>query len=46
MKLVWDDSPWIYLYHQQDIYGVSSRVKGFRPTSEGNVRLDETTVSA
>jgi peptide/nickel transport system substrate-binding protein len=45
MKLVWDDSPWIYLYHQQDIYGVGSRVKNFRPTSEGSLRLGETTVS-
>ena len=29
-EAVWDDSPWIYLYHQQDIYGVASRVKNFR----------------
>jgi peptide/nickel transport system substrate-binding protein len=45
MKTVWDDSPWIYLYHQQDIYGVAGRVKNFRPTSEASVRLGETTVS-
>jgi peptide/nickel transport system substrate-binding protein len=46
MQLVWDDSPWIYLYHQQDIYGVGSRVKNFRPTSEAIVQLGETTVSS
>jgi peptide/nickel transport system substrate-binding protein len=45
MKLVWDDSPWIFLYHQQDIYGVGSRVKNFRPTSEAVVLLGDTTVA-
>jgi peptide/nickel transport system substrate-binding protein len=45
MRLVWDDSPWIYLYHQQDIYGVGSRVQNFRPTSEAIVLLGETQVS-
>ncbi len=44
MRTVWDESPWIFLYHQQDIYGVGSRVKNFRPTSEGLVRLGDTTV--
>jgi peptide/nickel transport system substrate-binding protein len=46
MKLAWDDSPWIYLYHQQDIYGVGNRVQNFRPTSEAVVLLGETKVSA
>jgi peptide/nickel transport system substrate-binding protein len=46
MKLVWDDSPWIFLYHQQDIYGVGSRVKDFKPTSEAIVTLGDTTVSS
>jgi peptide/nickel transport system substrate-binding protein len=45
MKLVWDDSPWIYLYHQQDIYGVGSRVKNFRVTSDPIVNLGDTQVS-
>ncbi|HEX8969256.1 MAG TPA: ABC transporter substrate-binding protein, partial [Chloroflexota bacterium] len=45
MRLVWDDSPWIFLYHQQDIYGVGARVHDFRPTSEAVVLLGETTVS-
>jgi peptide/nickel transport system substrate-binding protein len=45
MQHVWDDSPWVFLYHQQDIYGVGSRVKNFRPTSEGSVRLGNTEVS-
>jgi ABC-type transport system substrate-binding protein len=45
MKLVWDESPWVFLYHQQDIYGVGSRVKNFRPTSEGSVRLGNTQVT-
>jgi peptide/nickel transport system substrate-binding protein len=42
---VWDDCPWIFLYHQQDIYGVRDKVKSFRPTSEGSVRLAETEVA-
>jgi peptide/nickel transport system substrate-binding protein len=45
MKLAWDDSPWIFLYHQQDIYGIGSRVQGFRPTSEAVVLLSDTTVT-
>jgi ABC-type transport system substrate-binding protein len=45
-KTVWDDSPWIFLYHQQDIYGVRDKVTGFKPTSEGSVRLADTEVTA
>src|SRR5215472_17533330 len=45
MRTAWDDSPWIFLYHQQDIYGVGSRVKNFRPTSEAVVLLGATKVS-
>jgi peptide/nickel transport system substrate-binding protein len=45
-KTVWDDCPWIFLYHQQDIYGVRDRVKGFKPTSEGSVRLAATEVTS
>ena len=44
-RLVWDESPWIFLYHQQDIYGVRDRVQNFKPTSEGSVRLDQTIVT-
>ncbi len=44
-KTVWEESPWIFLYHQQDIYGVRDRVKGFKPTSEGSVRLEATEVT-
>jgi ABC-type transport system substrate-binding protein len=46
MRTVWDDSPWIFLYHQQDIYGVGSRVKDFKPTSEAIVSLADTTVTS
>lgn len=46
MKLAWDECPWIYLYHQQDLYGVRDRVKNFKPTSEAVVLLDQTEVSA
>ena len=45
MRTAWDDSPWIFLYHQQDIYGVGNRVKNFRPTSEAIVQLGDTQVS-
>lgn len=46
MRIAWDDSPWIFLHHQQDIYGVRSRVQNFVPTPEAVVRLENTTVSA
>jgi peptide/nickel transport system substrate-binding protein len=46
MRIAWDDSPWIFLYHQQDIYGVGSRVQNFRPTSEAVVLLADTRVTA
>jgi peptide/nickel transport system substrate-binding protein len=45
-KTVWDDCPWIFLYHQQDIYGTRDRVKSFKPTSEGSVRLANTEVTS
>jgi peptide/nickel transport system substrate-binding protein len=44
-KTVWDDCPWIFLYHQQDIYGTRDKVKGFKPSSEGSVRLENTEVT-
>ena len=44
MRLVWDESPWIFLYHQQDIYGLRDRVKNFKATSEGSLRLEKTEV--
>ena len=44
-KLVWDEAPWIFLYNQQDIYGVRDKVKNFKPTSEAVVRLENTEVS-
>jgi len=44
-KTVWDDCPWIFLYHQQDIYGARDKVKSFKPTSEGSVRLANTEVA-
>jgi len=45
MRIVWDESPWIFLYHQQDLYGVRDRVKNFRPTPEAIVRLEQTEVT-
>jgi peptide/nickel transport system substrate-binding protein len=45
-KTVWDDCPWIFLYHQQDIYGARDKVKSFKPTSEGSVRLESTEVTS
>ena len=44
-QIVWDDCPWIFLYNQQDIYGVRDRVKNFKPTSEAVIRLENTEVS-
>lgn len=45
MKIVWDECPWIFLYHQQDLYGIRDRVKNYRPTPEAIIRLDNAEVS-
>jgi peptide/nickel transport system substrate-binding protein len=45
-RTVWEDCPWIFLYHQQDIYGVRDRAKNFKPTSDGTVHLEQTEVTA
>jgi peptide/nickel transport system substrate-binding protein len=45
-KLVWDEAPWIFLYSQVDLSGVrESKVKNFKPTSEGLIRLEKTEVT-
>lgn len=45
MKLAWDEAPWIFLYHQQDLYAARDRVKNFKPTSEAVVLLENTEVA-
>ena len=36
-----DDAPWLYLYAQQDAYGVGKKVTGFVPRADGNIWLND-----
>jgi peptide/nickel transport system substrate-binding protein len=36
-----DDAPWLYLYAQQDAYGVSKKVTGFVARADGNIWLND-----
>jgi len=38
-KQVNADAPWIFLWVPQDIYGVSSRLKGWQPSADSRVNL-------
>jgi peptide/nickel transport system substrate-binding protein len=36
-----DDVPWLYLYAQQDAYGLADKVTGFVPRADGNIWLND-----
>jgi peptide/nickel transport system substrate-binding protein len=38
-KLLLDDRPMIYLYHQNWLYGLSAKLTGFTPVPDGLIRL-------
>ena len=40
-KIVQQDAPWIFLWIPQEIYGVSRRVKGWRPRPDGRINLHD-----
>lgn len=40
LRLIRDDAPWLFLYQQTDIYGVSSRIK-WTPRGDESIRLTE-----
>jgi peptide/nickel transport system substrate-binding protein len=35
------DAPWIFLWLPQDIYGVSSRLKGWQPSADSRINLHD-----
>jgi peptide/nickel transport system substrate-binding protein len=41
-RLLLDDRPMIYLYHQNWLYGLSARLTGFSPVPDGLIRLRDT----
>lgn len=42
--LVNADAPWIFLWLPQDIYGVSRRLKGWRPSADARINLHDASV--
>jgi peptide/nickel transport system substrate-binding protein len=42
MKLLLDERPMIYLYHQNWLYGLSAKLTGFTPVPDGLIRLRDT----
>ena len=39
-----DDAPYAYLWVTKDLYGVSKRLSGFRPSSDGRINLHDACV--
>jgi peptide/nickel transport system substrate-binding protein len=42
-QMVHDDAPWVFLWLPQDVYGVSKRLHGFKPSADGKVYLSRVT---
>jgi peptide/nickel transport system substrate-binding protein len=40
-QMLHDDAPWLYLYAQQDAYGVAKKVTGFVPRADGIIWLND-----
>ena len=38
-KITTQDLPWLYLWQQKNLVGMSARVQGFRPIGDGMIRL-------
>jgi peptide/nickel transport system substrate-binding protein len=43
-QMVHDDAPWVFLWLPQDVYGVSKRLQGFKPSADGKIYLSRVTV--
>jgi peptide/nickel transport system substrate-binding protein len=41
-RILLDDRPMIYLYHQNWLYGLSAKLSGFTPVPDGLIRLRDT----
>jgi len=42
-QIVHDDAPWVFLWLPQDVYGVSKRLHGFKPSADGKIHLSRVT---
>jgi peptide/nickel transport system substrate-binding protein len=40
-EIVNRDAPWIFLWLPQEIYGISARLRGWRPSSDGRINLHD-----
>jgi peptide/nickel transport system substrate-binding protein len=43
-QMVHDDAPWVFLWLPQDVYGVSKRLVGFKPSADGKIYLSRVSV--
>jgi peptide/nickel transport system substrate-binding protein len=43
-EIVHNDAPWVFLWLPQDVYGVSKRLHGFKPSADGKIYLSRVTV--
>jgi len=42
--MVHNDAPWVFLWLPQDVYGVSKRLVGFKPSGDGKIYLSRVSV--
>lgn len=45
LEIVADEVPYIYLYHDHNVYGVASYVKGYTPNPDGMIRTDNLSIN-
>ena len=38
------DAPWVFLWLPQDLYGVSKRLKGWKPQADSRINLHDASV--
>jgi peptide/nickel transport system substrate-binding protein len=43
-EMVHNDAPWVFLWLPQDVYGVSKRLVGFKPSADGKIYLSRVSV--
>ncbi len=43
-EMVHNDAPWVFLWLPQDVYGVSKRLVGFKPSGDGKIYLSRVSV--
>jgi peptide/nickel transport system substrate-binding protein len=43
-QMVHNDAPWVFLWLPQDVYGVSKRLVGFKPSADGKIYLSRVSV--